>query len=118
MTEHVKTILANTTKVTKKSIWKYFGAMFMEKKDGEQAVSLTRLLSLLCFGMLAWKWGGFTGQVSPDVLAALEAAKVDVPFALKQATEVPETLMWTFWGLLGGKTMESMVALWKDNKGK
>ena len=88
---------ANTTttlvSATKKSIWKYFGAMFMENKDGEQAISLTRTLSLVCFGMLLWKWSGFSSH-----------------------PEVQDTLIYTFWGLIGGKTFESMVTLFKGTK--
>jgi len=77
--------------LTKKSIWKYFGAAFMEKKDGEYAVSLTRLLALICFGLLMYQWG--------------------------VGVSVQETLLWTFWGLIGGKTAESMIAIWKGKKG-
>lgn len=75
----------------KHQAWKYLGAMFMESKNGIQAVSFTRVLGLICFGYLSYQWLG--------------------------AVEVPETLLYTFWGLIGGKTMESMVALWKGKKG-
>jgi len=118
MGEQVKAFISKTTKVTRKSIWKYFGAMFMEKKDGEQAISLTRILALFCFSMLVWKWGGVTGQVDDSVKTVLEAANIDVPMALKQASEVPDKLLWTFWGLLGGKTLESMVSIFKGTKGQ
>ena len=101
---------------TKKSIWKYFGAMFMEKKDGDYAVSFTRLLALICFGMLLWKWSGLTGSVNPEIMEVLTDAEIDIPMALKVAGEVPETLMVTFWGLLGGKTAESIFAIWKGKK--
>jgi hypothetical protein len=101
---------------TKNKVWKYFGAMFMEKKDGENAVSLTRLLALICFGMLIWKWSGINGGVDELVKDALIAAEVDVPTALKVASEIPDTLLYTFWGLLGGKTLESITAIWKGKK--
>ena len=52
MTDQTKAKVAVAADWTKKNAWKYFGAMFMEKKDGEQAVSLTRLLALVCFAML------------------------------------------------------------------
>lgn len=117
MTDEAKAKVAVAADWTKKNIWKYFGAMFMEKKDGEQAVSLTRMLALMCFAMLLWKWGGLTGDIDASVKTALEAAKIDVPLALKSASEIPDTLLYTFWGLLGGKTAESMVALWKGKKG-
>lgn len=116
MTEQAKTSIVKATDWTKQKIWKYFGAMFMEKKDGEYAVSLTRILALVCFTMLCWKWSGLTGDIDTSVKAALDAAGIDVPLALKIASEVPETLLWTFWGLLGGKTVESMAAIWKGKK--
>lgn len=118
MTDEAKAKVAQATDWTKKNIWKYFGAMFMEKKDGEQAVSLTRMLALVCFAMLLWKWGGLTGQVDPAVAKALVDASLDVPTALKSASEIPDTLLYTFWGLLGGKTAESVIALWKGAKGQ
>ena len=118
MTDQTKAKVAVAADWTKKNAWKYFGAMFMEKKDGEQAVSLTRLLALVCFAMLLWKWGGLTGQVDAEVMKVLAEASLDVPTALKSASEIPETLLWTFWGLLGGKTAESMIALWKGAKGQ
>ena len=98
-------------------IWVLFGAAIMEKKDGAQAVSLTRVLALFCFAMLMWKWSGVTGTVDPAVLAALTAAKIDVPLALKAASAVPQMLLYTFWALLTGKTLESVMALWKGKKG-
>lgn len=103
--------------VAKNTTFKYFGAMFMEKKDGQQAVSLTRMLALLCFGMLMWKWSGVTGTVDPEVAKALLDAGINVPMALKASGEIPSTLLYTFWGLLGGKTAESMMALFKGKKG-
>ena len=108
-----KSIKENTKHIT----WKYFGAMFMEKKDGVNAVSLTRLLALTLFIMLLWKWSGVTGQVDPVVAKALTDASIDIPLALKASSYIPETLLYTFWGLLGGKTAESVIALWKGKKG-
>lgn len=92
MSEEMKNKVVKASDWTKRKVWQYFGAMFMEKKDGVQAVSLTRLLSLVCFGVLMYQW--------------------------LSATDVPNTLMYTFWGLIGGKTAESMIALWKGAKGK
>jgi hypothetical protein len=60
--------------------------------------------------MLAWKWSALFGTVDPAVVEALEAAKIDVPMALKHAKEIPDTLLYTFWGLIGGKTAETMIA--------
>lgn len=118
MTEQTKATVVKATDWTKKKIWKYFGSMFMEKKDGEQAISLTRLLALVCFIMLIWKWSGVTGDVDASVKVALEAAKIDVPIALKSASQIPDTLLYTFWALLSGKTAESVIAIWKGKKGQ
>lgn len=78
-----------TKEKVKKTFWKFLGAAFMEKKDGEQAVSLTRSLSLVCFGYLSYQW-----------LAGVS---------------VQPTLLYTFWGLIGGKTAETMLAKWRGS---
>lgn len=101
---------------TKMNVWKYFGAMFMEKKEGVQAVSLTRLLALVCFGMLVYKWSGFSGDVDPQVMAALVAAEIDVPLVLKATSAIPESLLYTFWGLLGGKMLSGVAAVMRGKK--
>lgn len=36
--------------------FKYIGAMFLETKDGEKAVSLGRVAFLCVFGIALWKW--------------------------------------------------------------
>ena len=65
------------------TFWQYLGAAFTESKNGKQAISLTRSLSVVCFSYLSYKW-----------LAN---------------TPVDDTLVWTFWVLIGGKTAETMV---------
>lgn len=62
--------------------WRYIGAMLSEKKDGNMAASLTRVLTVACFVL----WAG---------LAVAEA--------LTQAITVPSTVQFTLWGLLGLK---------------
>ena len=88
-------IITKATVWTKESVWKYFGAAFMETKNGKQAISLTRSLSLLCFGYMSYLW-----------LTATEDS------------EVPDKLLYTFFVLLGGKTLEAMLAIWKGKKGQ
>lgn len=66
------------------TFWQYLGAAFTENKSGKQAISLTRTLSVVCFSYLSYKW-----------LAN---------------TAVDDTLVWTFWVLIGGKTAETMVS--------
>lgn len=86
--------LVEPTKIQtlKQSGWQYVGAAFTETKNGKQAVSLTRLLAMITFGMLMWKWGF--------------------------GTEVPDSLMWAFGGLIGGKTFESLAAIIRHRKGR
>lgn len=84
MTLETKTKLAKAGAATKKTVWKYFGAAFMEQKDGQQAVSLTRGLAIICFGLCVWKWS------------------VDL--------DPTQTLLYSFWGLIGGKTAETMIS--------
>lgn len=117
MPEEIKAKLGAVVKATRHNLWKYLGAMFMEMKDGVQAVSFTRVLALCCFVMLMWKWSGITGTIDTDVAEALAAANLDVPLALKASSAVADSLLYTFWGLLGGKTAESMMSLWKGMKG-
>ena len=82
--------------------WKFFGALFMESKDGVQAVSLHRVLALTTYVACMWLWlSHLTGTVTPEVKAALEAAKLDVPKVLHAAGSVPDTMLYTLWGLLG-----------------
>jgi len=57
---------------TKRTIWKYFGAMMMEDKGGEQAVSWTRFLGLITFAV----W------IVLIVLQSLDLFGVKVPWEL------------------------------------
>jgi len=73
-------------------LWVFFGAMFMETKDGKQAISLTRIMTVILFASLMWKWGGYAA--TPDV---------------------PEYMMYTFWGLIGVNGTKSVTATIKSN---
>lgn len=42
---------------TKKTTWKYFGSMFMEKKEGEMAMSLHKTAGLFSLIMCWAFWG-------------------------------------------------------------
>lgn len=75
----LKEALKATTDVVKYNLWKYFGAMFLEQKDGHWAVSFTRVLGLSLFGALVVVSIGWTEKALPD------------------------QLWWTLWGLLGIK---------------
>lgn len=56
--------------------WQFFGSMFMETKNGGQALSLHRVLSMILFlaCMILWFWS---------------------------AHDVPDSMLCTLWGLLG-----------------
>lgn len=89
------------------ALWRFFGALFMETKtlpDGTptRAASLHRLLALVCFGvcMVLWLMPGVEPP-SPEVVEALAAAGIDLEQVMVTGQRVPESLMWTLWGLLG-----------------
>jgi hypothetical protein len=65
-------------------VWKYFGAMFMEEKNGQQAVGYTRMLSLVLFVIACVRWN--TGD-----------------------NVVPDSLLYTLWGLLGLKAINTVA---------
>jgi len=76
---------------TKGTIWKYFGAMMMEDKGGKQAVSYTRTLGLILFGSCMLIWNGVGGT----------------------AGVVPQSMLWTLWGLIGIKGGKDIAAALK-----
>jgi hypothetical protein len=53
----------------KKHLWKWIGSMFMERKDGELAMSLTRVMAIPVYGMLLYKFG--MGQPVPLELLSM-----------------------------------------------
>jgi len=63
------------TGVTRQTIWRFFGALFMEAKDGVQAVSLNRVLSLGTYIAAMVMWLGDKA--------------------------VPDSMLYTLWALLG-----------------
>ena len=71
---------------TKGTVWKYFGAMMMEQKNGSQAVSYTRTLGLILFGICVSMWTGLI------------------------AGEVPDSMIYTLWGLIGIKGGKDIAA--------
>lgn len=76
---------------TKGTIWKYFGAMMMEEKNGQQAASYTRTLGLVLFIACLTMWYGLGGQG---------------PFS----NEVPESMLYTLWGLIGIKGAKDVAS--------
>lgn len=64
------------------TIWKYFGAMFMEQKDGQLAVSFHRMLGLIMFVWCLAQWS--FGE------------------------EVPEHAVYTLWMLIGLKMVSKV----------
>jgi len=111
-----ESLLIKTTDVARVTSWRFFGALFMEEKNGVQAVSLHKVLALTTYGACMWLWLGITGgTVSPEVQATLEAAKLDVPSALRGAATVPDAMLYTLWALLGINGASKVVGIFKGN---
>lgn len=85
MPESVKTAITKT----KRGIWKYFGAMMTEKKDGVQAMSYTRTLGLILFIACLFMWFGVGGHG-------------------ETGADVPESMLHTLWVLLGIKGLKDV----------
>jgi len=75
----------------KELIKKYFLAMFLEKKDGEYAISFTRVLGSLAFVACMIGW----------VMELVKAGTVN------------ENLVWTLWGLIGIKGAQTVSTVLK-----
>lgn len=80
----------------------------MEEKSlptGERtrAASLHRTLALVSFitCLVLWLTTGSLEAVDADVIDALNAAGVDIEQILTTGGRIPESLLWTMWGLLG-----------------
>lgn len=71
------TVAAKVTEAARVGSWKFFGALFMENKDGVQAVSLHRLLGLTTY-------------------VACMALWIIVP-----ERTVPDAMIYTLWAMLG-----------------
>ena len=111
-----ESLVTKTVAATRKGAWQVVGAMFMEEKNGVQAVSMNKFLALFTYGACMWIWLGITGEhVSPEVEAALQTAKLDIPKALKAASEVPDAMLWTLWALLGINGAAKIVDKFKGN---
>jgi len=100
MTDETKAIVTKTVEATRHNLWKFFGAIFMSEKNGQQAVSYHKVLGFVLFLCCLWTWM-FTGTVPPEVIEALEETEIDVPSILKVASDVPDSMLYTLWGLLG-----------------
>lgn len=69
----------------KGAIWKYFGAMMMEEKGGQQAVSFSRMLGVILFFCCLAVW----------LVKAFSMSEV--------VGDVPNGMLYTLWGLIGIK---------------
>ena len=50
--------------------WKYLGTLFMDEKNGGQAVSLGRVSFLLVLGLALWMWSPLEGSLEiPDTMS-------------------------------------------------
>lgn len=74
----------------KKTSWKFFGAMFMRTKEGEQAVSLTKVLTLGVFVFCVSGWS--------------------IEMFWSHKAMVPEMAVYTLWTLLGAKAGKDVAS--------
>jgi hypothetical protein len=112
----VVTVFGKIVDAIRSGAWKFFGALFMEDKGGVQAVSMTKVLALVTYGACMWLWMGITdGEIAPEVQTTLAAAKIDVPRVLKGAAEVPESMLYTLWALLGISGTAKVAGIFKGN---
>jgi len=109
MTEEAKTTVAAVVEGTRHNTWKFFGAIFMSEKKGEQAVSFHKLLGFVLFCFCAYKWM-WPIAIDPAIAEALKNAALDVPATLKAASDVPDSMLYTLWGLLGLNGVQKAVA--------
>lgn len=115
-TPKTESFLRKAVQATRLNLWKFVGALIMEEKNGVQAVSLTKLLALTTYAACMWLWMGLSGgEVAPEVKAALDAAKVDVPKALQGASVVPDAMLYTLWALLGINGGSKIAGIVKGN---
>lgn len=89
-------------------LWRFFGALFMEEKTlptgaRTRAASLHRVLALVSFlvCLVLWLSTGSLEGLDPEVIAAMKDAGIDLAKVLETGGNVPESLLWTMWGLLG-----------------
>jgi hypothetical protein len=112
MTDETKSKISSAVDATKKSFWKYLGAMMMEPKgpDGEQAVSYTRVLGVVLFVccLVIWITKTFVaGEVAPGPDGTV------VPVI----GDVPDGMLYTLWGLIGIKGAKDVAVGLKGNGG-
>jgi len=111
----ISALATKTVDSARKNSWKFLGALCMEDKDGVQAVSLHRVLALSTYVACMWLWlCSGSGEVAADVRAALEAASVDVPGALRGAAIVPDAMLYTLWALLGINGASKVAGIFKS----
>lgn len=115
-TPKAESFVAKASQTVRLNLWKFVGALIMEEKNGVQAVSLTKLLALSTYAACMWLWLGFAGgEIAPEVKAALDAAKVDVPKALQGASVVPDAMLYTLWALLGINGTSKVAGIFKGD---
>jgi len=110
----VASLLAKAADATRLNLWKFFGALFMEEKNGVQAVSLNKVLALTTYCACMWLWLGARGEVAPEVQAAMDAAKLNVPRALQSAAAIPDAMLYTLWALLGINGVAKITGVFKN----
>ena len=89
--ETVKAVATKTVGAVQSGSWRFFGTLFMETKNGVQAVSLNRLLGLSTYVACMWIW-------------------------LKTTTDVPRDMLITMWILLGINGAAKIIGLLPSKK--
>jgi len=97
-------------------IWKFFGAMIMDEKSGTYALSLTRVMAVVLFIVMLWTWL-FTGEVDPTILKILTENGIDAAGTIEQLGDVPDKMLYTFWTLLGVKSVNTVAGKVKAKLG-
>ena len=107
-----ESVVSKITGSVRLNLWKFVGALVMEEKNGIQAVSMQKFLGLCTYAACMWIWLRHGGEVSPEIQTLLTANSIDVPKALQAAGQIPESMLYTLWGLLainGGSKIAGII---------
>ena len=91
MADEIKpeSIVSKTITTTRQTSWRFFGALFMEEKNGVQAVSLHKVLGLTTYVACMALW-------------------------LKEK-EIAESMLYTLWGSLAINGASKVTSILKGN---
>ncbi len=84
------------------AVWKYFGAIFMDTKNGHQALSFHKVLGLILFFTCIGVWLAGGTHLSPEVELDLIKEGIELP---SRFGKPPVSMMTTLYALLGLKAV-------------